>query len=153
MRFQVASTVRSAAFRSSSLELGEDLLDRVEVGAVGRQEEELGAGGPDRLADGLALVAAEIVHDDDVAGRERRDEELLDPGGEDLAVDRPVEHAGRVDPVVAQRGEEGQRAPAAERRLGDAARWPRGAQPRVGVMLVLAQVSSMKTRRLGSSRP
>ena len=30
---------------------------------------------------------------------------------------------------------------------------PRGAQPRIGVILVLAQVSSMKTRRLGSSRP
>ena len=30
---------------------------------------------------------------------------------------------------------------------------PRGAQPRIGVMLVEAQVSSMKTRRLGSSRP
>jgi UDPglucose 6-dehydrogenase len=32
-------------------------------------------------------------------------------------------------------------------------RWPRGARPWLRVMLVLAQVSSMKTRRLGSSRP
>jgi hypothetical protein len=32
------------------LELGEELLDRVEVGAVGRQEEEMGAGGPDGAA-------------------------------------------------------------------------------------------------------
>jgi hypothetical protein len=31
--------------------------------------------------------------------------------------------------------------------------WPRGAQPRRGVIFVLAQVSSMKTSRLGSSRP
>src|SRR5579875_2686459 len=32
-------------------------------------------------------------------------------------------------------------------------RWPRGERPWVRVMLVLAQVSSMKTRREGSSRP
>jgi len=31
--------------------------------------------------------------------------------------------------------------------------WPRSLQPRVGVMLVFAHVSSMKTRRRGSSRP
>ena len=35
MRCQVASTVRSAAFRM----LGEHLLDRIEVRTVGRQEE------------------------------------------------------------------------------------------------------------------
>ena len=32
-------------------------------------------------------------------------------------------------------------------------RAPRGHQPRSGVMLVLAQVSSMNTRRLASMRP
>ena len=31
-------------------------------------------------------------------------------------------------------------------------RWPRGAQPLSGAMLVLVQVSSMKTRRAGSMR-
>ena len=46
-------------------------------------------------------MAVEIVHDDDVARRESGDDELLDIGGEELAVDRSVEHAGRVDPVVA----------------------------------------------------
>ena len=39
------------------LELGEDLLDRVEVGAVGRQEQEPGAHRADRLTDGLSLAA------------------------------------------------------------------------------------------------
>ncbi len=92
----------SVGFAQQGLELCEDLLDRVEVGRVGRQEEELGAGGADGAADGLAFVAAEIVHDDDVAGLERRDEELLDIGAEALAVDRPVEDAGRIDPVAAQ---------------------------------------------------
>ncbi len=59
-------------------ELGEDLFDRVEVGAVGRQEEQMGASGSDGGAGGLALVAAEVVEDDDVARREGRGEDLLD---------------------------------------------------------------------------
>lgn len=50
------------------LEFGEDLFDRIEIGTVGRQEQQLGASRPDRPSHGLTLVAAEIVHDDDVAG-------------------------------------------------------------------------------------
>src|SRR5215213_2765611 len=56
-------------FTQQGLELGKDLLDRVKVGRIRRQEEQLGAGGADQPADRLALVAAEIVHDDDDAGR------------------------------------------------------------------------------------
>ena len=108
-----------SGFSQEQFEFGEDLLDRIEVGAVRRQEQQLGACRPDGLAHGLALVAAEVVHDDDIAGRERRHEELLDIGSEELAVDWAIEHARRVDPVMAQRGEEGQRLPRAERGLGD----------------------------------
>ena len=43
------------------LELGEDLLDRIEVGAVGWQEEEPCACGPDRAAHCLSLVTAEGI--------------------------------------------------------------------------------------------
>jgi hypothetical protein len=136
IRRQTVSVVRSLALRSRVLSLAKDLFDRVEVGAVGRQEQELGAGGSDRAADGEALVAAKVVHDDDVARAQGWDEELLHPGEEALAVDRPVEDAGRVDAVVTKGSDEGEGAPAAVR-----------------VMLVLAQVSSMKTRRRGSSRP
>ena len=119
MRRQVASTVRSAALRSRVLSLAKTCSIGLRSGRVGRQEEQLGAGSADGAADGLALVAAEIVHDDDVAGPERRDEHLLDIGEEALAVDRAVDDAGRVDAVAAQRGQEGQRAPAAVRHLGD----------------------------------
>ena len=42
---------------------------------------------------------------------------LLDPGQEAFAVDRPVEHAGRVDAVVTQRGEKRHRLPMAVRHL------------------------------------
>ena len=97
-------------------------------------------------------MTAEIVDDDDVAGLERRHQNLLDIGQEAFTVDRPIDHARRIDAVAAQRGEEGQRPPAAMRRFGDQPLAPRRAA--VGrVMLVLAQVSSMKTRRAGSSRP
>jgi hypothetical protein len=52
---------------------------------------------------------------------------------------------------VAQSGQEGECAPFPCGTLSMRC-WPRGAQPRRRVMLVLAQVSSMTTRRPGSSR-
>ena len=55
-------------FSQEQLELGEDLLDGVEVRGVWRQEEELCAGTSDGLANRLSLVAAQVVHDDDMAG-------------------------------------------------------------------------------------
>jgi hypothetical protein len=58
-------------------------------------------------------VAAEIVHDDDIAGLERWNELLLDIGAEAFAVDRAVEDAWGGEAVAAQRAEEGQGAPAA----------------------------------------
>ena len=89
------------------LDLGESLLDRVEIGAVGREEEQPGACCADCAAHGLALVAAQVVHDDDVAGFQRRHEHLFDIEQESLAVDRPVDEPRRLDPVVAQGGDEG----------------------------------------------
>ena len=49
------------------LELGEGVLDRIEVGAVGQEEEEVRAGGLDQRPDLGSLVARQVVHDDDVA--------------------------------------------------------------------------------------
>lgn len=101
------------------LDLGEGLLDGIEIGRVGRQIPEPGTGCPDPLFDGGRFVGAEIVHDDDVAGFEHGDKLLLDIGAEALAVDRPVEHARCREPVAAQRAEEGPGAPVAVR--GEAA--------------------------------
>ena len=50
------------------------------------------------------LVGGEVVHDDDVARGQGRDQGLLDPGKEACAVDRAIENAGRGDPVVTQGG-------------------------------------------------
>ena len=57
-------------------DLGKSLLDRVEVRAVGWQKPEPCACRFDGSTYCLGLVATEIVHDDDIAGRERRYEEL-----------------------------------------------------------------------------
>ena len=108
-------------FAQQGLELGEDLLDRVEVGRVARQEEQLGAGAADQLTNRLALMAAEVVHDDDVAGAEGGDQELFDLSAEAGAVDRPVDNAGSGDPVAAQCRQKGQCPPAPVRQLGDQA--------------------------------
>jgi hypothetical protein len=44
---------------------------------------------------GAALVAAEVVHDDNIARREDREENLLDISAEVHAIDRSVDDAGR----------------------------------------------------------
>src|SRR5690606_9389086 len=91
-------------------------LDWVEIWRVWRQEPEPGPGGVDELPDGSGLVAAEVVHDDDVARPERWHQQLLDIGSEAHAVDRAFEDAGGDEPVAAQGAEEGQGAPVAVRR-------------------------------------
>jgi hypothetical protein len=95
------------------LELGEELLDRIEIGRVLGQEEELGTGSPDGVAYGAAFVGAVIVDDDDVARLERGREDLLDVLQEALAIDRAVDEPRRRDPIMAQGGQEGHGLPAA----------------------------------------
>ena len=104
------------------LDLGEGLLDGIEVWRVWRQEPEPCPGGLDELADGDGFVAAEVVHDDDVARPERGDQQLLDIGAEAYAVDWALEDAGSDQAIAAQRTEEGQGAPVAVR--GEAAQSP-----------------------------
>jgi hypothetical protein len=105
----------SGGLAQQGFELGEDLLDGIEIGAIGRQVEKMRADGLDRGAHGGALVGAEIVHDDDVAGGQRWHQELLDLGCEGLAVDRAVDHTRGSDGVVAQGGEEGAGRPVSVR--------------------------------------
>lgn len=81
------------------LELGEHLFDGIEVRAIGGQVEKPCAGGFEGAPDGLRLVAAEIVHDDNVAWLQRWQEELFDIAEEALAVDRAVQQARRGDGI------------------------------------------------------
>jgi hypothetical protein len=109
----VGDRLVASRFRLSqqSFELGEDLLDGVEVGGVFRQEDEAGSDIADRLPHRFSLRGAEIVEDHDVARLQRWHEDLFDIGVEALAVDGPVEQAGRVDAVIAQGGEESRGLP------------------------------------------
>lgn len=104
-----------------SFELRKDLLDGIEVGAVGREEEHPCACSSDGGAHGLSLVATQIIEDHDVAGLERGDQELLDIGKEADAIDRAIEDGGRIDPIMPQRGQKGERLPVTV--------WNLGAQP------------------------
>ena len=108
-------------FAQQRLEFGEDHLDGVEVRRVGRQEEEPRTSFADRGADSMALVAAQIIDDHDVAGLQRGHQRLFDIGQELDRVNRSVEQHGRVDAVITQRRQEGERAPFAEGSLGDEA--------------------------------
>ena len=52
-------------------------------------------------------MSRQIVHDDDVAGRQRRDQAALDISAEDRAGHRPVDDKGcghRVDPQAGDKG-------------------------------------------------
>ncbi len=100
----MACQSRSGGGRSEQrVELGEGLLDRVQIRTVGRQIEEFGPHGLDGGAHAFDLVGAEVVHNDEVAGAQSWRQGLLDIGPETRAVDRAVEDAGRRQAIVAQR--------------------------------------------------
>ena len=99
------------------LELSKDLFDRVQVGRVFWEEEQLGSGGAYELAHGFASVAAEIVHDDDVAGTKRRQKNLRHIGPKAFAVDLSLDEPRRIDPITAQCRQERHGLPAAVRNL------------------------------------
>ena len=110
----IAGGLKGAFLRAfhPMLDLGEDLLDRIEVWRIGRQEQKPCPSLLDRLANGLAFVAAKVVHDDDVARFQDRHQQLLDVCPEALAVDRTVKDARRGKPVPAQGANKGLCVPA-----------------------------------------
>lgn len=118
MARQSSSTVRSAALRRCALSFEKAFSIGLKSGAIGRQIEEAGSGGLDRPAHAGALVAAEIVHDRDVAGLEFGDEDLIDIGLEPAAVNRPVENHGCRHSCPPQRADEGRGFPVAMRDRG-----------------------------------
>jgi hypothetical protein len=75
MMVQSVSRVRALALRRSAFSLmlriplraREHLLDRVEVGAVGRQVKDAGAGSGDGFSNAGDLVRGEVIHDHHVA--------------------------------------------------------------------------------------
>ena len=107
--------------RSSGPEEGfqfrEGLLDRIEVGTVGRQKSDLRPGGFDSRAHLWLLMDGEIVEHDDIAWPERRCQHLLYVGAKAGGVDRPIEHGRRSDPLGPEGGHDRVRLPMAARRV------------------------------------
>src|SRR4051794_20915613 len=89
-------------FAQQCLIFGESLFDRVQIGAVGWQINELRLSGGDRLGDAGDFVAAQIIEQDNVTGRQCRRQYLLDVSAKTPAVDGAPEHIGRADPGRAQ---------------------------------------------------
>jgi hypothetical protein len=98
-----------------------------------REIEELCAGSLDRRAHACALMAAEILHDDDIACPQFWNENLIDIGLERAPVDRPIENHRCDHARQAQVGDEGRRLPVAVR---DGGTQPLAARPRVRAILV-----------------
>jgi len=103
------------------LEFGEGHLDRIEIGAVGRQEQKARADVGDEARRFIALMARQIVKDHRVALAQNGDENLLDIGKESFGIDRPVEHEGRNQPLAGKARKKRCRLPMTIRGIADGA--------------------------------
>ena len=63
-------------------------------------------------------MKADIVENDNVAGRQGRGELRFDPGLEDAVVHRRIDDPGRSQSVASEAGDKGLRFPLPERRMG-----------------------------------
>jgi len=84
------------------LELGKQLLDRIQVRAICRKVERNCTPGSDRLFDAIDHVYACVVHEHYIAPLQSRSEELFDVGFERLAIHRAFQHKGRGNAVMTQ---------------------------------------------------
>jgi hypothetical protein len=110
------------SFRSQQgLELGESLLDRIQVGAVRRQVQHARASCVDGLDHARDFVGAQIVHHHDVAFPQSRNKNLLHISKKQRPIHRAIEHAGRDHPEYTQGGHERGGPPVPVRHGGDQA--------------------------------
>jgi hypothetical protein len=78
-----------ACFAQERLELGNELLDWIEIRAVGRQIQQARSDASDRLLNARHLVSGKVVEHDHITLREGRSQHLLDIGPKDLASEEP----------------------------------------------------------------
>src|SRR3954465_6495872 len=102
-------------FPEQSLELGKELLDRVEIRGIGREVKHAGPCRPDRLLDPGDLVNSQVIHRDHVARLQRRREHLLDVGAEHRTGHRPIQDKRRDDPARPQARHDGRGLPMTRR--------------------------------------
>lgn len=120
-KFRNGSLGRLAQMR---LELGECQLDRIEIGRVGRQIEQLRASRLDEVTYPHDLVSRQVVHDDGIAFAQGGDQHLRDVNKKGLAVHRPIEDERGDQAGTAQTGGEGGRLPVPPRSLRNQASAP-----------------------------
>lgn len=101
-----------------AFDLGEDLLDRIEVGTVGRQVEQVHARVFKAFADTSDLVGGQVVDDDNASLPHFRDQAFLQPLAEDHAIHRAWQQLRGQDAVMRQSRDKGGRHPVSMRRLG-----------------------------------
>lgn len=89
------------------LEFREGQLDGIEIGRIGRQEQQPGALACDGFTDVLAFVRGEIVEHDDVPFAEGRGELGFDVRFEDVRVHGAIDDPWRGQAIAAQSGDEG----------------------------------------------
>ena len=90
---------RSTARRAyQTFELRETLFDRIEIWTVRGQVPQGRAGGLDQRLHALDMMGGEVVGDDDVAWRQRGDQDLFDVREKTVAIHRAVDDAGCGQP-------------------------------------------------------
>src|SRR5215213_597205 len=107
-----------------SLELGEELLDWVEIRGIGREVKHAGPDRPDRLLDPDDLVNSQVVHHHNVVWFQFRREHLRDVGAERLPGHGPIEHKRCKDPARPQARHNGRGFPVSRRHRIDQALAP-----------------------------
>jgi hypothetical protein len=93
------------------LEFGERLFDRIEVGTIRRQKPNVCADGFNRGANLRLFVHGEVIEDDDIAGAERRHQDLFDVGEKAHIVDGAIEYRRGAEPLDRQRRDRRRRFP------------------------------------------
>ena len=123
------------------LDLGEGQRDRVEVGGIGREEEEATAHRLDGGARVGALVGTQVVQDDDLARAQGGGKDPRGVGREGSTIDRPRDRPGRTDALGGQGGQQRDIRPVIARRPPERtlAPWsprPAARQGRVGARFI-----------------
>ena len=118
-RDQLADLIEIAWARRAKkrFQFGKGLFDRIEIGAIRRQESEVRARCFNRGANLGLLVDREVVQHDDIAWAERRHQHLLDVGAKRGRVHRAIEHGRGRESVEAQAHDDGVRLPVAAGRV------------------------------------
>ncbi len=95
---EVADLIEGAWPRRAEerFELGEGELNGVEIGTVGREKPQEGAGLLDGGSHLRLLMHGKVIEDDDISPAQRRDQDLFDVTAEHVAVEGPVEDGRRA---------------------------------------------------------